>query len=379
MTEPGSWSPDVQTVAHATVTRFMDWLRETGRGDYADYPALWSASVSDVAWFWEAVAQFFDIGFTTPAEQVLANAEMPGAQWFPGATLNYVDQVFRHARADAPAMVVAGEDGSTDWSWQRLRDETAAFAAFLRGAGVQPGDRVVGYLPNIGETVVAFLAAASVGAVWAVCNPDLAVGGVTARLAQLEPTVLVAVDGTVYGGKRHDKRDDLAQIRAGLPTLKATVLVPRLGLGRPADAVSWAEAVSGPAELEPVPVPFAHPLWVLFSSGTTGAPKGIVHGHGGVVLEHVKYLGLQVDLRADERFCWYTTTSWMMWNFRSPACWWAPPSCSTTAARPTRTPTVCGGCWPSTGWTCSVPVPATCWPAPKRNCTRGSRSEVAMT
>jgi acetoacetyl-CoA synthetase len=315
MTEDGSWTPDVKTVAHANVTRFMDWLRETNRGDYADYRSLWEASVSDVAWFWDSVWQFFDICAATPPERVLGSAEMPGAQWFPGATLNYVDQVFRHATADRPAMVVVGEDGTAEWSWARLRAETAAFAAYLRGVGVRPGDRVVGYLPNIGEAVVAFLAAASVGATWAVCNPDLAVGGVTARLGQLEPTVLVVADGTVYGGKRHDKRAEIAEIRSAFPTLTATVVVPRLGVEVP-DTTSWAEATSAAAELDVTPVAFDHPLWVLFSSGTTGTPKGIVHGHGGVLLEHVKYLSLQLDLRPEDRFCWYTTTSWMMWNFQ---------------------------------------------------------------
>lgn len=315
MTESGGWTPDVDAVAHANITRFADWLRDSGRGDFSDYQSLWQASVSDVPWFWQAIWDFFDVRATTRATEALARAEMPGAQWFPGATLNYVSQVFRHASADRPALVAVGEDGSRSWSWERLQTETAAFAHYLRRVGVTPGDRVVGYLPNTGETIVAFLAAAAVGATWAVCNPDLSVSGVVARLGQLEPTVLIAADGSVYGGKRRDKRTELAEIQAQLPTLAVTVVVSRLDLEVPDGVTAWADAVSADVPLEILEVGFDHPLWVLFSSGTTGTPKGIVHGHGGVLLEHLKYLALQLDLHADDRFLWYSTTSWMMWNF----------------------------------------------------------------
>jgi acetoacetyl-CoA synthetase len=314
VTEPGDWTPDQETIDDANLTRFMAWLAETGRGDFADYQHLWEASVRDVAWFWDAVFRFFDIRATTLPDRVLPDSGMPGAQWFPGTALNYASEVFRHETTDRPALVVAGEDGATDWSWERLREETASFANFLRGHGVRPGDRVVGYLPNIGEAVVAFLGAAAVGATWAVCNQDLAVSGVVARLGQLEPSVLVASDGSVYNGKRIDRSAELAEIRAQLPTLKATVVVPRLGSEPPSDVTPWAEVLQNDSPLEVTSVPFAHPLWVLFSSGTTGTPKGIVHGHGGVVLEHVKYLSLQLDLKPTDRFFWQSSTSWMMWN-----------------------------------------------------------------
>jgi acetoacetyl-CoA synthetase len=310
---PDQWVTDAKTGETANIAVFLKWLNDTGRCDAQDYGALWAASVRDIDAFWEWIWHYFGIDATTPPTAVLGNREMPGAQWFPGANLNYAQHVFRNATTERPAMVAVGENGASTWSWARLMHEAAAFAAYLRELGVVPGDRVVGYLPNIGEAVAAFLGAASVGAVWSVCNQDFGEASVVARLRQLDPVVFVVADGSVYGGRDRDRRDVIANIAAALPTLRATVMVERLG-SMDAAWASWADIVVREAELQITPVPFSHPLWVLFSSGTTGSPKGIVHGHGGIVLEHLKFLGLHLDLRPDDRYFWHASTSWVMWN-----------------------------------------------------------------
>lgn len=296
------WTPTPQDVEDAIVTDFARFAEQRTGATFPDYHALWQWSVGDVEGFWAALWDYFELG--DRAEHVLENPEMPGARWFPETTLNYVDQVVRNARNDRPAILYVSEDApDREVSWAELVGRSAAFADKLRAAGVQPGDRVVGYLPNNPEAVIAFLATASLGAVWSACGQDYSAKAALDRLGQLEPKVLVAADGYVFGGKHRDKRDDVAAVAAGLPTLTATFTLDDL-------SDSTDDALRGLA------VPFEHPLWILFSSGTTGLPKGIIHGHGGVVLEHLKAVALQSDIGRDDTFFWFTSPSWMMWNFQ---------------------------------------------------------------
>ncbi|KAA0018409.1 acetoacetate--CoA ligase [Antrihabitans cavernicola] len=316
------WVPSDTDIRNARITEFATFVESRTGIDVSDYHALWQWSVDDVDAFWRSVWEFFEIQSTVP-DVALATTDMPGAVWFPGTSVNYVDQVLRNVRDDRPALVYATENGAdTAISWTELIRQTGAFAATLRKLGVGVGDRVVGYLPNIPETVVAFLATASIGAVWSACGQDYSARAALDRLGQLEPTVLVTADGYRFGGKEHDRRTEIEHIRAGLPSVQQTVLISRLSDAVFSDGVvsagvtDWAGAVEGDYPLEPVAVPFDHPLWVVFSSGTTGLPKGIVHGHGGVLLEHLKAVALQSNIGRDDVFFWYTSPSWMMWNYQ---------------------------------------------------------------
>jgi acetoacetyl-CoA synthetase len=295
------WVPTNEDVANARVTDFARFVADRTGVATNGYAPLWQWSVDEPAAFWGMLWDYFDLG--ERGDKVLESESMPGAKWFPGVTLNYVDQVIRNARTDRPAIIHVAEDGTdVEISWAELLGRTAAFAEKLRSLGVGVGDRVAGYLPNIPEAVIAFLATASVGAIWSACGQDYSAKAALDRLGQLEPAVLVAADGYVFGGKHYDKREDVEALRNGLPTLKATVLA--------------SELTADGGELSAVPVDFDHPLWVLYSSGTTGKPKGIVHGHGGVLLEHLKAVALQSDIGTDDTFFWYTSPSWMMWNFQ---------------------------------------------------------------
>ncbi|WP_406141532.1 acetoacetate--CoA ligase [Streptomyces sp. NBC_01089] len=315
------WQPSQERIDGATITRFQAWAAERyGAPADGGYAALHRWSVEELATFWQAVADWFDIRFTTPYESVVADRSMPGAQWFPGATVNYAEHALRTAtdpaRAQEPALLYVDESQDPQpVSWSELRRQVGALAAQLRALGVRPGDRVSGYLPNIPQAVTALLATAAVGAVWTSCAPDFGARGVLDRFQQVEPVVLFAVDGYRYGGKTHDRRDTVAEVRAELPTLRAVIHIPLLGTPAPDGALDWSAVTSGDAEPVFEQVPFDHPLWVLYSSGTTGLPKAIVQSQGGILIEHLKQLGLHCDLGPDDRFFWYTSTGWMMWNF----------------------------------------------------------------
>jgi acetoacetyl-CoA synthetase len=304
MAEKLLWRPTPERVERSTLTRFA---RAVGRD--VPYEDLWRWSVTDLEGFWGALWEFFDVQASAPYERVLGRREMPGAQWFPGARLSYAEHFFRDRDDDAVAIRHAAELRDLDqWTWGELREQTARLAAGLRGLGVVPGDRVAAYMPNIPETVAAFLACASIGAVWSSAAPEFGARSVIDRFAQIEPKVLLTVDGYRYGGRDFDRSAIVEQIAGeiGGRTIRFGYLD---GSGWPEDFVAEA------APLSFEQLPFDHPLWVLYSSGTTGLPKPIVHSQGGILLEHLKKLHLHLDAQAGDRLFWFTTTGWMMWNF----------------------------------------------------------------
>jgi acetoacetyl-CoA synthetase len=317
------------------IRRYQEWLRATRSLDFDDYDALWRWSVTDLPGFWQSIWDYFDLRSPTPARAVLGEARMPGAKWFEGAQCNFAQQVFRHVEAahaaGLPAVVSDNERGQRcELSWPELRRQVASLALHLQAQGVSPGDRVAAYLPNNPQAMIAFLATASIGAIWSVCAPDMGTNAVLDRFRQIEPKVLIACDGVMYGGRELDRTAVIAELRQALPAVRHLIVQRNLGgQGRPLEqagaftdfAAAVARDDAQTAAFEPRWLPFDHPLWIVYSSGTTGLPKPIVHGHGGVMIVGLALKRLHNDIGCSyeagslgERFHWYSTTGWIMWN-----------------------------------------------------------------
>jgi acetoacetyl-CoA synthetase len=320
MSELGTvmWSPPQPRDQSTQIARYLRWLREHRGKSFDGYDDLWRWSIDDLEGFWGSLWDFFEVRSSAPYERVLGSREMPGARWFPGARLNYAEHMLGEPQDAERVAVIAHSQTRerVELTFAQLREQVAAARHGLQRLGVRRGDRVVGYLPNIPETLVAFLATASLGAIWAVSPPEFGPRAVIDRFAPLEPTVLLAVAGYRYGDRAIDRRPEVASLRDALPTVTNVVHVPYAGgeTDELPDTVSWTSLLSSSGPLEFEQVPFDHQLCVLFSSGTTGLPKAIIHGHGGILLEHLKNHALSWDVRPGDRLLWFTTTAWMMWN-----------------------------------------------------------------
>lgn len=317
------WEPSPALLADANMTHYMTWLKEETGRSFADYRELWQWSVTDLDGFWRSIWDYFDIQASQPPTAVLADRAMPGAVWFPGARLNYAENILHKMRAEGPVILYKAEERPLQpFDRRQITQQVSALAQTLRRLGVQQGDRIVAYLPHIPEAIIGVLAAASIGAIWSSCSPDFGSRSVLDRFSQIAPKLLLAVDGYRYGGKPFPRLDVVQQLQANLPSLEQTLLIPLLDDAPDLSGLThtqlWTDALAAAdpdAPLTFAQLPFDHPLWVLYSSGTTGLPKPIVHGHGGIILEHAKELGLHMNLKPDDRFFWYTSTGWMMWNY----------------------------------------------------------------
>lgn len=315
------WQPSISFAEQSNLQKYMDWLEKKGNLKFSKYSDLWQWSVDNIEDFWESIWQYFEIQSYLPYTSVLSSHKMPGAKWFEGSTLNYAEHIFKQENDKNPALLFQSERHNlTEMSWAELRGRVASLRHWLQQQGLKKGDTVVAYLPNIPEATIAFLATCSLGAIWSSCSPDFGVQSVVDRFLQIKPKVLITVDGYQYGGKRYDRMEEVSALIEALPTLEKVVLIPYLNADssfkNTKKETQWeATQVFQEEKLTFEALPFAHPIWVLYSSGTTGIPKAITHSQGGALLEHLKYLVLQNDVKPGERFYWFATTGWMMWNF----------------------------------------------------------------
>ena len=317
------WQPSPAGLEQTNLSDYVAWLRRERGLDFRvdDYESLQRWSSSAIEEFWGSIWEYFDVDADGDASVVLADRTMPGAKWFPNSSLNFAEHIFRDKTDDSLALVEQSELRSRrEITWRELRERSAAIASGLTALGVVPGDRVAAYLPNGSEAIAGFLAAASIGAIWSSCSPDFGADSVIDRFSQIEPKVLLAVDGYSYNGRQFDRMGEVAQIEQAIPSVEKTVVLAYLDEVPAIDSlragVGWNEAFPPVSEsLSFTRVGFDHPLWILYSSGTTGMPKPIVHGHGGILLEHLKKMWFHLDARDGDRVFWFTTTGWMMWNF----------------------------------------------------------------
>lgn len=321
MASPVLWSPGSATKESSNIRKYMLWLEKKSGISFSDYASLHEWSVQNIPDFWASISDYFQVIHHTEYKKVLSDDAMPFTKWFEGSTLNYAEHVFRNANNDRPAIIFQSETKAlTRISWQELRSKTAALQTWLQQQGLQKGDRVAAYLPNIPEASIGMLAAIASGAVWTSCSPDFGADSVIERLQQIEPKILIAVDGYSYNGKIFSRKEIVEAIKAALPSVQKVIIVCYTGRAfdwvASADIVSWDDVMKAAGnDLKFEPVPFQHPIWILYSSGTTGTPKAITHSHGGVLLEHLKYLSFHNDVKPGENFFWFTTTGWMMWNY----------------------------------------------------------------
>lgn len=315
------WTPSEEFKKNANLTKYSQWLQQNNNLKFSDYESLWTWSAEKPAEFWKSIADYFKVNFHSSPHQIMSDDPMPHTKWFEGATLNYAEHIFRQKTDERPAILFASEKQPvTAVSWKELEQKTASLQAFLKESGVKPGDRVVAYIPNIPEATVALLATISVGAVWSSCSPDFGSESVLDRFKQIEPKIFITVDGYNYNGKEYDRMQVVKEISGQLPSVRKVVCIPYLKKEQKFTEITKSELWDSimkrnGGQLNFVPLPFSHPIWVLYSSGTTGIPKAITHSHGGMLLEHLKYLSFHNDVHPGENFFWYTTTGWMMWNF----------------------------------------------------------------